>query len=233
MTEQPTQNAATPGGFDDCDCWEARSEDSGSAGSLVDFIDDDVITEFNRAGLPAWVDAIMAVDAPAARAWAPPARALKIRQPYLNMVLAGDKTWEIRSRRTRVRGRVALAEVGTGMILGEAVLSDSIPKTDAEMDACVAFHALPNWRHAFVAKYAQRHAWILEDARRVKPVRFQNTGAVTWEILRGKIPPQVEASTVVMPRPAAADQLGTVEDDGTEGGDNARTRRRVRPRPLE
>ncbi len=54
-----------------------------------------------------------------------PSRGLIIRQPWIGMILDGEKHWEMRSRPTLVRGRIALIQAGTGLIVGEAFLSGS------------------------------------------------------------------------------------------------------------
>lgn len=45
-------------------------------------------------------------------------RALLIKQKWLDLILAGDKDWELRSTATRIRGRIFLAQSGTGLIKG-------------------------------------------------------------------------------------------------------------------
>ena len=49
-------------------------------------------------------------------------RALIVRQPWIDLILSGEKTWEMRSRPTNVRGRIGLIEQGTGLIVGECFL---------------------------------------------------------------------------------------------------------------
>lgn len=54
-----------------------------------------------------------------------PERGLIIRQPWIGMILRGEKHWEMRSKPTKIRGRIALIEAGTGLIVGEANLTGS------------------------------------------------------------------------------------------------------------
>lgn len=68
-------------------------------------------------------------------------RALIVRQPWIEKILSGEKTWEMRSKRTLVRGRIGLIEQGTGLIVGECDLIHSgmpLDKLDAECFHC--FH---------------------------------------------------------------------------------------------
>ena len=52
--------------------------------------------------------------------------ALFIRAGLIDRILHGQKTWDLRTTRTRVRGRIALKEGGTKRILGTAQVTDCI-----------------------------------------------------------------------------------------------------------
>jgi len=54
-------------------------------------------------------------------------RALIIRKPWIDKILSGQKTWEMRSTKTNIRGKIGLIEAGTGLIVGEAVLTECLP----------------------------------------------------------------------------------------------------------
>ena len=45
---------------------------------------------------------------------------LIIRQPYIDMILDGRKTWEMRSKRCNRRGQIALIQQGTKTVVGVA-----------------------------------------------------------------------------------------------------------------
>lgn len=47
--------------------------------------------------------------------------ALVIAEPWIGLILDGSKTWEMRSRATRKRGRIALIRKGSGQVVGVAV----------------------------------------------------------------------------------------------------------------
>ena len=51
-------------------------------------------------------------------------KGLIIREPWIGMILAGRKTWEMRSRQTPYRGRIGLIRKGTGMVVGIAEIVD-------------------------------------------------------------------------------------------------------------
>ena len=51
-------------------------------------------------------------------------RALVIREPWIDLILQGKKTWEMRSQPTNVRGKIGLIRRGTGLVVGTAMLTD-------------------------------------------------------------------------------------------------------------
>ncbi|MCL6729805.1 hypothetical protein [Sphingomonas hankyongi] len=109
-------------------------------------------------------------------------KGLVIDRPWIGMILAGDKIWEVRSRGTAVRGRIALIEKGTGTVVGLATLADSLPALAPEqMQAHFAKHRIPP---AKVAEPGFRWftPWVLTDVRRLdRPVPYRHpSGAVTW-----------------------------------------------------
>jgi hypothetical protein len=48
-------------------------------------------------------------------------KGLVIDEPWVSLITAGKKTWEMRSRNTLVRGRIALIRKGSKTIVGVAV----------------------------------------------------------------------------------------------------------------
>ena len=51
---------------------------------------------------------------------------LIIRSPWIETILAGEKTWEIRSSNTNVRGPIARIRGGSGRVVGTCDLVDCI-----------------------------------------------------------------------------------------------------------
>ncbi|MBD8246954.1 ASCH domain-containing protein [Xanthomonas campestris] len=41
-------------------------------------------------------------------------KGLVIDEPWISLILSGQKTWEMRSRATSIRGRIALIKKGSG-----------------------------------------------------------------------------------------------------------------------
>eukprot|EP00438_Fugacium_kawagutii_P036359 Skav221513 [mRNA] locus=scaffold5053:53540:55329:+ [translate_table: standard] len=52
--------------------------------------------------------------------------ALLLRPPWAQLVVAGEKVWELRSTAVHRRGRIAIAESGSGILLGEVTIVDCV-----------------------------------------------------------------------------------------------------------
>lgn len=112
-------------------------------------------------------------------------RALVIDQPWIELILSGQKSWEMRSTSTSIRGPIALIEKGSGTVVGTAILEDSRdPLTPLEM---------ATWRHAHqipaqlseAAGFKWFTPWVLSDVVRLsEPVGYRHpSGAVIWVTL--------------------------------------------------
>ena len=109
-------------------------------------------------------------------------KGLIIDQPWIGMILRGEKTWEMRSRGTSVRGQIALIEKGTGTIVGLATLANSLPAlTPSEMAPQSANHCIPPQKFEEQG-FKWFTPWVLTDVRRLNaPIRYAHpSGAVTW-----------------------------------------------------
>jgi ASCH domain-containing protein len=51
---------------------------------------------------------------------------LVIKSPWIDPILSGDKTWEIRGRNTAIRGSIALIKSKSGMVVGTCDVVDCI-----------------------------------------------------------------------------------------------------------
>jgi hypothetical protein len=90
-------------------------------------------------------------------------RCLKIDEVWVNMILSGKKTWEIRRQNTLIRGRIALGNTKTKCYVGYATITDSIEMTIEELKR----HNDKHQANDFLDKYANGKktlfAWILQD----------------------------------------------------------------------
>lgn len=113
-----------------------------------------------------------------------PKKGLLIRDPWLEQILCGEKTWEMRSRDTAQRGWVALIKAGSGKVYGMARIVDSFgPLSDAQMKAHQDRHGIPPERLPEVTNY--RYAWVLAEVKRLsRPVPYlHRSGAVIFAVL--------------------------------------------------
>lgn len=112
-----------------------------------------------------------------------PMKALIIRSPWIDLILSGRKVWEMRSRATHIRGRIALIRAGSGQVVGTACLSDCLSSLDA--NAMARFedrHAIPVGGQADALARGWTVPWVLTDVRCLpQPVPYVHPfGAVTW-----------------------------------------------------
>ena len=109
-------------------------------------------------------------------------RALLIRRPWIDMILDGEKTWEIRGSRTFVRGQIGLIASRTGTVVGVCDLVDCIGPLTAEEFRKNANKAGMRPSEATLGYYRQTYAWVMAKPRRLKqPVPYEHpSGAVIW-----------------------------------------------------
>jgi hypothetical protein len=121
---------------------------------------------------------------------------LIIREPWIGYILAGTKTWEMRTAATNRRGRIALIRKGTGLVVGTAQLVDCLPPLDAAgLAAARDRHRIPPHLDAEVLAAGWVHPWVLADVRRLsRPVvAGQKPGQVIWVPLARDAEDAIEA----------------------------------------
>jgi len=108
---------------------------------------------------------------------------LIIKKEWLNLILDGVKRWEIRSTGTKKRGRIALIESGSGLVKGDAYLSDSvIIKTTSDGYSPSPFIKMFEFHRVKNPIYKINYAWTLVSCFRYpKPIPYTHPqGAVIW-----------------------------------------------------
>lgn len=120
-----------------------------------------------------------------------------IRREPLEKILRGNKTWEIRTRATKVRGRIGLSEKGAGQIVGTVIIAAVVGPLSLDQVLSNARKMglqrgeieadLHDWRTR--CGRGRVFAWVFASVRRLRrPVPFQNpSGAVTW----ARVPPSI------------------------------------------
>jgi hypothetical protein len=108
-------------------------------------------------------------------------KGLIIDEPWVSMIIAGKKTWEMRSRDTKIRGRIAIIRKGSKAVVGVADLVGTVLKLSrSDLRANVAKHQVRASGAGENSKYDT--GWVLERARPLpQPVPYRHpAGAVIW-----------------------------------------------------
>jgi hypothetical protein len=116
-------------------------------------------------------------------------RALLIRHPHIDTILAGKKTWEIRGSKSLVRETIGLVASGSGTVIGVCELVDCVGPLTAEQFRKNATKAGMRPSESKLGGYLQTYAWVLEKPRLLKrPVPYEHPpGAVIWVTLDGRV----------------------------------------------
>jgi hypothetical protein len=106
-------------------------------------------------------------------------KGLIIKEPWIDKILSGEKTWEIRGSNTKRRGTISLIQSGTGMIFGTVDLVDTIRVGFKEFRDGRDKHQI--WSVG-LPSYRQNWAWVLENpVRHPEPIPYKHPqGAVIW-----------------------------------------------------
>ena len=136
--------------------------------------------------------------------------ALIIREPWIGYILAGTKTWEMRTRPTKLRGRIGLIRKGTGLVVGVAEIVDCLlPLNAASLASTRTSHCVPVEMDAEVLQLGWVCPWVMRHARALpRPVPAgQKSGQVTWVPLSETAGAAVTEQYALARRPA--DQMET------------------------
>lgn len=117
-------------------------------------------------------------------------RGLLIRSEPLEAILRGEKIWELRGRRTHIRGLIALIRSGSGQIVGTCELVDCIgPLSLSELRRNSVQHGMSQRDLRSGIMYENTYAWILKNVRRLKkPIPYNHKfGIVIWHPLPDSI----------------------------------------------
>lgn len=129
-------------------------------------------------------------------------QALLVRSPFVEMILDGKKTWEIRGSRTTIRGQVGLIRSGSGEIVGTCEVVDCLGPLTADQYRKNAAKAGLTQSEAKLGYYKKTFAWVLANPRRLKaPVPYHHpSGAVIWVKLGARTERQVQLSRKLVTR---------------------------------
>lgn len=105
-------------------------------------------------------------------------KGLIIKKFWLDKIFDEGKVWEMRSTKTKVRGKIGLIESGSGMIVGEAHLLTCVEVPKDKQEETINFHKVEDFQLLDKWKWA----WLLSRAKRYdKPIPYKHPqGAVIW-----------------------------------------------------
>lgn len=108
-------------------------------------------------------------------------RGLIVRTPWVDYLLDGTKSWEIRGSATSLRGRIALIRGGSGLVVGTISLVDCHRLSRDEYLQGEAYHRIPT-SQTEALPYKHPYAWVMTDPEPFKdPIPYQHPrGAVIW-----------------------------------------------------
>ncbi len=110
-------------------------------------------------------------------------RLLVVAEPWASRLVDGDKTWELRTTSSNVRGPIGIAAKGTGTIIGAVTLVDVHgPFTRTEIAPYEHLHRVPASSTSTYSGPKGLYAWEMAGAVRFEvPIPYRHPqGAVIW-----------------------------------------------------
>lgn len=107
--------------------------------------------------------------------------ALIIKKKYLDLILEGKKTWELRGSKTHKKGKIAFIESGSGQVIGTGELVDCHGPLSKE-DLISNFNKTQYDPNNTQIKYKNTYAWEIKNAKRLDtPIDYKHPqGAIIW-----------------------------------------------------
>ncbi|MGM0842842.1 MAG: ASCH domain-containing protein [Bacillota bacterium] len=108
-------------------------------------------------------------------------KGLIVKSPWIELILEGKKTWEIRGSNTNIRGTIALIKSGSGMVYGEVNLNDCKELTLKDYQVSNEFHRVQS-ENSQALPYKKTYAWVLEKPQIYEePIPYKHPmGAIIW-----------------------------------------------------
>lgn len=111
-------------------------------------------------------------------------KGLIVREEPMAQILKGVKTWELRSRRTQIRGKIALITSGSGTVVGTAEVVECIgPLTVEQWNSNLRKMGLSKEdRIKSKREIGDVYAWVIKSAKRLrKPIPYRHKpGIINW-----------------------------------------------------
>lgn len=95
-------------------------------------------------------------------------KGILIDAPWIDEILGGRKTWELRAKAWKHRGEVALIRTGTKQVVGVAKIIDCLdPLDETSLRSSFEFHRVPVHMIEEVLAKNWRVPWVLADIRQL------------------------------------------------------------------
>jgi hypothetical protein len=110
-------------------------------------------------------------------------KGLIVDHPWIDKILDGTKTWEMRSRSAPCHNLFGLIAKGSGAVQGVARITEiGTPLTQAEMIESFPYHQIPKYMILSGQASKWKIPWKLANVRRLhKPVPYLvKSGPVVW-----------------------------------------------------
>ena len=106
-------------------------------------------------------------------------KGLIIKKPWIDYILEGKKTWEIRGSKTNIREQIELIQSGSGLVVGSCKIVDCKEITLEEYSNNKDKHKITD---ITTLPYKRTYAWIIADAKRYEnPRKYKHPqGAIIW-----------------------------------------------------
>lgn len=108
---------------------------------------------------------------------------LIIKKKWLDLILSGKKTLEIRSSSTKkTKIPIYLLESGSKRVRGTCIIQSAYPISCSDWSEEQANHCVDLSYKELKERYKNPHAWVLADVKPVEDVWYYNhpSGAVIW-----------------------------------------------------
>lgn len=106
-------------------------------------------------------------------------KALIIKKQWLDLILCGEKTWEIRGSNTHTRGKIELIQSGSGLVVGCCEIIDCLELKLLDYKSNTNKHQIKDINNL---PYKKTYAWIINKAQKYETLRKYKhpNGAIIW-----------------------------------------------------
>ena len=121
-------------------------------------------------------------------------KGLIIGQPWIDLILSGEKTWEMRSNVVTHRGAFGLILKGSKTVVGIAdLLEVHGPLTPEQLERSLDRHRVPSSVLDRAGARPWCYAWELANVRRLpSPVSYTHRSEVRWVLFPAEVIEQIQ-----------------------------------------